>query len=127
MADFESCMYTSVGFCPCGEINNERGPLRGGEKGLKIAQFRDKREGGRMTYTDTYERKEPLGGPILEGESRLVHHPVTTAHTQLPRPLLLLLYQQFLSEKKHGISLHTKGPAIWCERSLDKNRTTCKR
>ena len=74
-----------------------------------------------MTYTETYERKEPLRGPILEGESCLVHHPVTTAHTQLPRPLLLLLHQQLLSETKHGILLYTKGLAICvCEHSLEK-------
>ena len=54
--------------------------------------------GDEWTYTDTYERKEPVGGPILECEPRLVDHPVTTAHTQLPRPFLLLLHQQLLRE-----------------------------
>ena len=33
MADFESCVYTSLGFCPCEESCNERGPSERGERG----------------------------------------------------------------------------------------------
>ena len=44
----------------------------------------------------TYKFKEPLGSPILEGESSFIDYPVTTEHTQLPRPLLLSLYYQLL-------------------------------
>lgn len=45
---------------------------------------------------ETYKFKEPLRGPVLEGESSFIDYPVTTEHTQLPRPLLLFLYYQLL-------------------------------
>ena len=51
------------------------------------------------TYTPkTYKTEEGIWSSVLESEASLIDHPVTTEHTQLPRPLLFFLHNQLLQD-----------------------------